>query len=817
MSSITGYVKDKFRNLRLINALAEEYYLMKQDEENESRTISSDRFEEYDTHILIDERTYVRCIVGGMIDEDADVNTLPPEMTSRALERIMALSHSGCKVDVSTGVIKISRSETNKELKEAYISNSIDQDTAKKHTQGSINDIQLENEASDIRATYNDIYYSAKNVLNATFIITVMGDEKEVFVTESKVTAILEAEIISYMIPYNMMKAAFVASRLYPVSDENFWIRVDSDIAATLCVSTSLNSRLDSEGLLFGKDRKTNADVVVDLSSLPSKHMMVFGPTRSGKTFSMTTLQMRLYSMLGKRVIYMTPKPDTMTDFRAAAEYFGEHGGVIDLGESGQPINPLRIIHDEKSMGSSPDDYSRSYLRHIRILKTGFSVYFEQGEFSSNIKGYLEDMLNFLYREKGIYRRQPDTWKGAFPIMSDLWRKSGQDMKDKSLSRETQRSAGALHRKLSAFGPDGSLNYMNVDVALDLSKDYLVVYLGSIDEEIRDFMYVLVAGIVSSRFKTDLEKETSLIVDEARVFFRSEQLTSLLLDTVAMGGALGYQLIMMTQNPVDLIKNNVDQEFKANMSLSLIFGATLDQTKAEPIKDYFGLPDSAVQDLLNCEPGEGLLLISSRQEIIPLRVEATTQETDVIKGRYLKKKPSSVITSRILPEYEPLKNHHGVILKKWIEGDETYLISEGWEKVSRLQKYSGKGTFSMYVPKGAIKGDLIELPGLGSMTLDHFSGAVELESYLVSRKIECSSNHNGGVDLEFKIGDKTYAAEIERSTRSAEELIKKRDRLLSYDDYRFICAPGDFDHVSKAVDKTILRGGAFTDWIDSLF
>lgn len=299
--------------------------------------------------------------------------------------------------------MNVSRGETNKELKEAYISNSIDQDTAKKHTQGSINDIQLENEASDIRETYNEIYYSAKNVFNysaknvfnCTFIITIMGDEKEVFTTESKVTAILEAEIISYMIPYNLMKAAFVASRPYPVSDERFWIRVNSDIAANLCVSTSLNSRLDDKGWLVGRDRKTNADVMVDLAALPSKHMIVFGPTRSGKTFSMTTLQMRLYSMLGKGVIYLTPKPDSMTDFRAAAEYFGKHGGVIDLGETGQPINPVRIIHDEISMGSSHDAYSRSYLRHIRILKTGFSVYFEQGEFSSNIKGYLEDTVNY--------------------------------------------------------------------------------------------------------------------------------------------------------------------------------------------------------------------------------------------------------------------------------------------------------------------------------------------------------------------------------------------------------------------------------------
>ena len=276
---------------------------------------------------------------------------------------------------------------------------------------------------------------------------------------------------------------------------------------------------------------------------------------------------------------------------------------------------------------------------------------------------------------------------------------------------------------------------MNADTELDLSADYIVIDVSGVDEEIRPFMHVLMTGIVGSRFKTDLEKKTVLVVDEARKFLQSENLSNFLLDAVSMGQAQGFQVILMTQNPNDLIKNKVDEEFKANMSLSLIFGATLDQAKVEPIKKFFNLPDSAVQDLLNCEQGEGLLLISSRQEIIPIRVEATEQETNIIKGRYQHKKPSHVITSRILPEYESLRNHHGVILKEWVEGNDSYLISEGWEKVSRLQKATGKGTFSMFVPKGSINGDLIEMPGLGSMTMEHFSSVVQIESYLGMMKL----------------------------------------------------------------------------------
>jgi len=205
--SVRGYFKDRFRNLRLVNALAEEYYLRQQDNITMSRMISPDRIDVYDTHLLIDELTYVRCLVVGMDDDDTDANAMPPLITSRAVERIMELSFNGCKIDISTGLIKIPRAETARQLKEDYINNSIDQDVAKKHTKGSISDLQLENENKDIRETYDDIYYNAKNMYNVSFIITMMGKKEEVAQAEAQIKAILNTEIISYMTPYNRLFA----------------------------------------------------------------------------------------------------------------------------------------------------------------------------------------------------------------------------------------------------------------------------------------------------------------------------------------------------------------------------------------------------------------------------------------------------------------------------------------------------------------------------------------------------------------------------------------------------------------------------------
>jgi DNA helicase HerA-like ATPase len=814
------YLKDYFRGLRNLNVKADEYYEKKQQIEDLSRMVAPDRLEVLDTHLLIDERTYVRCIVGGMTDEDLD--GIPAGMTSRAIERIMELSFEGCKVDICTGLIKIPRAVTSKDLKEAYISNSIDQQTAKKNTQGSIGDIQLENEATDIRATFNEIYYNSQNVYNVSFIITIMGGEKEVFQAESYIVGILQSELIEYKIPYDMMLQAFVASRPYPAMDEHFFIRVHSETAAILCTSTSLNSRIDDKGLYFGKDKKTGAEVLIDLASLASQHMVVFGPTRSGKTFTVSLLLMRAHDMLNKRIVYITPKADSRTDYRAVAEYYGEEATIIDIGEFGQSINPLQIMFDPQTMGTSPQAYSSAYFRHIRTLKNFFATWMAD-EFSSAAKGYLEDTLHKLYKHKGIIRTKPETWKNEFPVLADLRELFRQDMESDRNTSETKKSAGALYRKTSPIGEDGSLNYLNRrDTFIDFSKDYIVIDISGVDEEIKPAMNVLVTGIVGSRFKTDLDKETIIAVDEARVFFRSAHLSNFLLDTVAMGGAQGITLWLMTQNPGDLVKNNVDEEFKTNMSMGIVMGATLDPSKVGPIRDYFHLSQTAVDHLLQCEQGEGLLLISGRREEIPIKFEPTDQEEDIIKGRYQKKRPSPIIGSEhyyVTSKYEHLVAHHGVILKDWIEGDDSYLTSEGWVKTIRLPTVTGRGTCTMWHRKGAVQGNQMSMEGLGKMTVEHFVCVVQIESYLVSKGIKCSSDHNQGADIKFQIGDKLYAIEYEMARSHTEkELVEKKERLFGYDDFRFVCSADDYKTISKAVGEeyTVSRGKMLIEWIDSL-
>ena len=73
---------------------------------------------------------------------------------------------------------------------------------------------------------------------------------------------------------------------------------------------------------------------------------------------------MRMHDMIGSRIIYVTPKADSGTDYKAVAKYYGDKACVVDIGDTGANINPLQIILDTQTMGNSAYAYSKAYDRH---------------------------------------------------------------------------------------------------------------------------------------------------------------------------------------------------------------------------------------------------------------------------------------------------------------------------------------------------------------------------------------------------------------------------------------------------------------------
>lgn len=811
--SVWGKIKAKVRNVKHVSRKAQEEATDELWLKSYARMITPSRIEVADTHLLLDQRTYVRCLIAGLPRRSGGEG-YPRDMTSKAIERIQELSFEGCKIMLSHSLIQIAGDEAKDNLQRTSFNVNMEQ-KHKEITNNGNPDLELMCKSQDILSNYQQIYFKSQRSFHSSFIIVIMGKEKEVFTAESYIISILKSELIEVQIPAGRQLEMFLSALPFPVSDSKSWVEVQSDTAAVLCTSTNLNSRTDEKGLFFGKDLKTNAEILIDLDTLPAKHLTFLGATGAGKTFSFLVLLMRMHDMQGARIVYTTPKADTGTNYKAVAEYYGQKACIADIGEGKANINPLQILFDAQSMGNSTYAYSKAYDRHKNLLIKFFEVWFDN--LSDNMRSYLDESLNDCYEQAHIYRDQPESWKNPFPVMRNLRDIWALDMANEDLGTKAK-TAEALFNKTYLFSEKGTLAYMNKPTAdIDLSKDFIIVDLSSVDDIIQDAMNVLVTGMIASRFSTDNEKETIIAVDEAAVYLRNPELSASLLKTLTQGRSHKVFLWLATHQPSDFAKNRVKEEYKTNMFINIVLGANLKNAIGD-VQEYFDLTDEECETLINADVGEGLLIV--KDERIPIRFEPSDLEKAVIKGKYkIAENTSSDNEFMILPDYKWLVDDHRIIFADWCQGDASILQSQGYDlhKVTRLTE---AGKAAVYVPKGMIEKGLINLPHLGDQTLDHYSTVLQLAALIQDKGFEeIHIIHESDVDLSGKINGKKIAFEVENyNNKNLDIIVKKKEQALEkYDVVKFVCSALDAKYLVKAVgDKYLLqRGSAVLEFVES--
>jgi hypothetical protein len=524
-----------------------------------------------------------------------------------------------------------------------------------------------------------------------------------------------------------------------------------------------------------------------------------------------------MHDMQGARIVYTTPKSDAGTNYKAVAEYYGHKACIADIGAEGANINPLQILFDSKSMGSSSYAYARAYDRHKDLLNKFFSVWFDS-EFSNNMESYLDETLNIVYKQAGIYRDRPETWANAWPVFMNLRNIWALDAADKDLGTK-QKTAEAMLNKTYHLSEEGSLSYMNKPTTdLDLSKDFIIIDISGVPELIQDAMNILVTGMISSRFSTDNEKETIIAVDEAAVYLRQPELSLSMLKTLTQGRSHKVFLWLATHQPSDFAKNKVKEEYKTNMFINIVLGANLKNAISD-VKEYFDLTQDECDILTSAEVGEGLLIV--KDERIPIRFEPSELEMKVIKGKFNPDINSSSDNEFMnLPDYQWLIDDHKIIFADWCQGDSSILLQQGYDlhKVTRLTE---AGKAAAYVPKGMIQDGLIELPHFGKQTLDHYASVLQLAALI---QANCGEEihiiHEFDVDLSAKINGKKIAFEVENyNNKNLDLIVKKKEVALEkYDMVKFVCSALDAKQIVKAVGERYIlrRGAAVTEFIESI-
>lgn len=762
------------------------------------REIAPSSIEEFPTYIRINHTTLARAIVAG-IPPVSDLGGYPHDLNPHVIDELMCLTDSGYQIAYSFAVIPISNVESMKMLDRAIYANKVSQESFRdKKGQDRNKQPPLKKvlEEEDFINNYRELFKNSQRMFHTAFIIMLFGkNDGELKAAESHVRVILESNRIYYEAPDYRQLDTFLAAQPYPIIQDYTFCELFSYHTAALLGTRNTNSRTDDTGLLFGQDIKTGKDILIDLKTLAASHMLIVGMTGSGKTFTSMIHLMRALTMLRKRVIYVTPKADKGTDYRSVCQYFG--GSVIDIGNGESNINPLQIMFDENSHG----DLIRVFDDHFELLTQFFQVLFEG--LSINMTNYISESLIETYKRKGIIRSMPETWahRTEYPNMLDLREVWLEDAKDKK-----NVTAQALADKSFLFTTAWS--FLNNPTNIDISHDFVVIDISNVPESLKDALNVFTTGLMGLRFRADNKKGTILMIDEGAVFLRNQRLSTFILRALTQGRSFGVSLWLATQQPSDLQKVNLSEEFRTNMPLSIILGNMRGDT-VDIVKSFFKLDENATNDLLNAGVGEGLLLVGD--EKIPIKFTPTKLEEQIIKGKMNGKIATTRIGITLVTDaLTDIVIQQGIIFQNWLKED-TQLTSFGYES-HRCQKAIGSG-----MVKAWIKKDLIIGESINNQSIDHYSTVVQIAGYLQERGISVTIQHNEGPDISFEISGKKIFLEYEHGEQNTQVLQKKKQDIND-GTLIFIGQASNIKHLYKSVgeENVIKRGQQLADFLDQL-
>lgn len=777
--------------------------MMKADEkvyfDHLARVIAPSTIEEFSTHIRINNETMARCIVAG-IPPTSDLAGYPADLNPRVIDELMNLSSAGYQIAYSFAVIPISNVESMRMLDKAIYANKVSQESFrdKKGTDRNKQPpLKKELEAEDFVVNYREIFKGKQKMFHTAFTIVFFGKtDMELRAAESHVKVILESNRIYYEAPDYKQLDTFLSAQPYPFSQDYSWCELFSYHTSALLGTRNTNSRTDETGLLFGQDMKTGKDVMIDLTSLAASHMFMVGMTGSGKTFTSQILLMRALTMLRKRVVYITPKADKETDYRAVCDYFG--GSVIDIGNGESNINPLQIMYDAHAHG----DLIRVFDDHFELLTQFFQVLFEG--LSINMTNYISESLIETYKRKGIIRGIPETWMNCtdFPTMLDLrkvWLEDATDPKNVT--------AKALADKSFLFTTAWS--FMNRPTNINLSSDFIVCDISSVPESLKDALNVFTTGLMGLRFRTDTQKGTVLMIDEGAVFLRNQKLSTFILRALTQGRSFGVSLWLATQQPSDLQKVNLSEEFRTNMPLSIILGNMRSDT-VDIVKGFFKLDENATNDLLAAGVGEGLLLVG--EEVIPIRFKPSQLELDIIKGRR-NTKITSVHDGIKLKDtlLNPLVIEQGLVFQEWIDGDDNGMQTLGYES-RRVQRAVGAGMARVW-----IKQELIEGESICNQSIDHYCTVTFIAGYLALRGILSTISHHDGADIAFEANNDKVFIEYEHG-QQAVQVLQQKKQDINQGTLVFVGNASNIKYLYSAVGEqnVVKRGQQLADFLDEI-
>lgn len=787
-----------------------------------AKQIEPELIEELPGHLVVNNDTFVECIIPGIPLSRADgwPAGLSPEFQDQLLDVGMA---EGCTISISGTFIQIERADSLELLESVMFNNSSNREISSAKNPDGTASQHLEVDKKGYVSDYERIKLGHQKMFHVAYIITIWANDKDtMYRAKSHIQAVLSSHNILKQYPIHRMLETFLASLPFPTTVNFAFTQMLSEYARMLPCTRNPNSNTDDKGLLFGFDTKTRREVVVDLHRLPARHAMLVGPTGSGKTYLLYMLLMRLYNQSGKhdelgnvvehpiRVILVNPKKDLDTVCESMIEYLNRDKEIatkINIGPGFNNINPLQILYDE-SLADNGEWESTSMYDYQKILINRFFMTWLGESYSDNMKNYVDKTLNELWNSRGIYRENPKTWKNAnWPVFSDL-----RDLWDRDVSNKTRDfiTADAMLNKTYIIGKDGMLSYVNKKTDVDISKDFMVLDISNIlDENFQNGMNVFLTGVMAMRFKADTKRETVIALDEASVFFKNPELVEFILKLITRGRSFKIALWMATQQMVDLKKSEILEEVMTNIFINIILGKNLTEDTIKYVKSYFNLSDDDTSNLINADVGEGVIKIDG--DSTPVTFKSTSLEHSIFKGTY-QEKTSTDIAIVAVPEVIGIAKDNQFYSDDWIIGNSLEVMPlHGYEPL-KAQNPVGAGKVRVWVKEGLVINNKIK-----NQSFDHYATVCILAGYLARKGFDIEINHWVDVDIIARKDDFTLAIEYERpGSHNENELVKKKKRAEKLHGVVLFVGQSSNIKLLSSVGTAVQRGTDLIEYIDRI-
>jgi len=211
--------------------------------------------------------------------------------------------------------------------------------------------------------------------------------------------------------------------------------------------------------------------------------------------------------------------------------------------------------------------------------------------------------------------------------------------------------------------------------------------------------------------------------------------------------------------------------------------------------------------------GEGIAKIGN--ECIPLKIELSEYEFDVIKGRKTGQKAESSTAFKLVSEIlQDLVIKHGIIFESWTKENELVLSRMGY--ISEIVQHAiGTGRHKVWIRK-----DLLINGMVLNQTMDHYACVMEIAGVLLLAGYPADVSNYSSVDISTNINGRKIGLEYEKhNNKSTSDIINKfQAAQQNHDDVYFVCTSSNQKELSEILGAPVVipRGSQLQDFLFDL-